>query len=315
MEFRPDQEAISELVDAMCIAAHRGADVTFLVDAYSFMLRQGAGLGPLYFRKKDPKYGYGEFKPVVAAVRKLRRNGVKCVVINKQQYPLKNPFSGRSHIKFAVYNNSVFIGGCNLADPEQLDVMVETRNKKLADYMREFSKDVIKFKNVRRAMERRDISYKIDSETELLIDAGVRKQSLIYERAFNLINSAAKRVYMTCQYYPNFRTPRELAKAHTRGVDIHLSYNHPNQHPAPIRGAQKRTLAYKKKRLPEMMFENQLDQSKNFLHAKILLSEKEAIIGSHNFVKLGVNLGTAEIALHSTSKDFIHGARQWINAL
>ena len=315
MEFRPDQTEISKIVDALGQAARKGAHVIFLVDAYSFMVKDSAVLGPLFFTRKDPKNGYGDFKPVVAAIKHLRDSGVNCVVVNKPRRPLKNPFGGRSHIKFAVINNEVFVGGCNLSNPEMLDVMVRTETKVLADYLREFASDVMECKDVRKALSRRDKSFKIDEYTELLIDAGVKRQSLIYERAFDLINSAATRVYMTCQYFPNTVTPTALASAHQRGVGVHLAYNHPDQHRAPIRGIQKSTVAYKKKRLPQSVFENQLHQDKDYLHAKILLSEKEAIIGSHNFVKMGVNLGTAEIALHSTSKDFIKAARNWITAL
>lgn len=315
MEFRPDHEVIGAIVKSLCTAARRGAQVTFIVDAYSFMLKEGAFLGPMFFSKKDPKSGYGSFKPVINAMKSLRLSGVECAVINKPQRPLKNPFGGRSHIKFAVINDEVFIGGCNLSDPDLLDVMVRTHNKHLSQFMRKFTNDVIKHKNVRKALMRCDKSIRVDPNTELLIDAGVKRQSLIYDRAFDLINSAATRVYMTCQYFPNKYTPAALAEAHERGVGVHLAYNHPDQHKSPIRGIQRRTVAYSRKRLPESVFENQLHQNKNYLHAKILLSEKEAIIGSHNFVKMGVNLGTAEIALHSTSTDFIQMAKNWIKSL
>ncbi len=315
MEFRPDQGKINEIVNALCRASKQGANVTFLVDAYSFMLKDGAVLGPLFFSQRDPKRGYGDFKPVIAAMNKLREHGVNCIVTNKPRRPLKIPFGGRSHIKFAVINDQVFVGGCNLSYPEQLDVMVRTSNKVLAAYMRDFTHDVMQHKSVRRALLRRDKSFKIDKDTELLIDAGVKRQSLIYERAFELINDAGRRVYMTCQYFPNNFTPKALARAHKRGVEVHLAYNHPDQHRKPIRAIQKRTVAYKKRRLPQSVFENQLHQGKNYLHAKILLSEKEAIIGSHNFVKIGVNMGTAEIALHSTSKEFIDAAQGWIKSL
>lgn len=316
MEFRPDLPMISDIVSALCSAARRGANVTFMVDAYSFMLKEGvAQVGPLFFSKKDPKLGYGEFKPVVEAVHTLRASKVRCVVINKPQRPLKNPFGGRAHIKFAIINDEVFVGGCNLSHPDLIDVMVRTRSKKLSDYMLNFTEDVIKHKSVRAALQRRDTSFKIDAETELLIDAGVKRQSLIYDRALKLISSAANRVYMTCQYFPNNRTPTELGRAHRRGVDVHLAYNHPDQHNKPIRGIQKRTVAYNRMRLPSSVFENQLNMDSDYLHAKILLSEKEAIIGSHNFVKMGVNLGTAEMALSSTSPLFIAAAKNWITAL
>lgn len=315
MEFRPDLEQLSNLVDAMCIASQNGARVTFLVDAFSFMLKDGSVLGPLFFSQRDPKVGYGHFKHTIRAVNKLREAGVETVVINKPTRPLKNPFSGRSHIKFAVINNDVFIGGCNLSHPELLDVMVQTTNKKLAAYMEDFSQLLIEHKNVRKALEKQDAVFKVDKYTTLLIDAGVKRQSIIYEHAFKLINSAQKQIFMTCQYFPNNHTPNELAKATERGVSVHLAYNHPHKHKVPLRSIQKQTVAYKRLRLPLSMFENQLDEDKNYLHAKILLSEKEVIVGSHNFVALGVRLGTAEIALHSTSPQFIAASREWVQGI
>ncbi len=184
MEFRPDQTIVNDIMNALCTASKNGANVTFLVDAYSFMVKEGAAVpGPLFFSNKDPKLGYGDYKPVVEAMHRLRDNNVNCVVINKPQRALKNPFGGRSHIKFAVINDEVFIGGCNLSHPEQLDVMVQTYSSKLADYMVGFTADVIKHKTVRKAMLRRDASFKIDDDTELLIDAGVKRQSLILNEA------------------------------------------------------------------------------------------------------------------------------------
>jgi cardiolipin synthase A/B len=315
MEFRPDQYEIKQLVEAMQQAAKQGAHVQFMVDAYSFMLKDSLFPGPLYFSKRDPDIGYGTFKPVVEALHSLRKSGVHCEVINKPGRAFKNPFGGRSHIKFAVINGESFVGGCNLSQPEQLDVMVKIKDTGLANYLSQFTHSVFKYRHVRKALGRKDQSYRINQNTELLIDAGVKRQSLIYDRAYNLITRAGKRVYMTCQYFPNINMPAMLTKAHYRGVGVHLAYNHPDQHRAPIRGIQKRTVAIKKKTLPKSVFENQLEQSKKYLHAKILLSEKEAIVGSHNFVKMGVNLGTAEIALHSTAPEFVDAARAWVKNL
>lgn len=315
MEFRPDQPIINKLVDSLCNASSSGAKVTFIIDSYSFMLREGNLLGPVFFMKKDPKRGYGDFKSVISALHKLRENGVVCEVVNKPTRVLKNPFSGRSHIKFAIINNEVLIGGCNLSNPEQLDIMTKTTSKAAAKYLSELAEEIIKTKNVKLAMKKNDVNFRIDEHTEILIDAGVRKQSIIYDRAFELIHNAKRVVYMTCQYFPNMRTPAELAKAHDRGVDVNLIYNHPHKHKGPLRSAQKRTVAYKKKRLPSSVFNSQLDLEQNYLHAKILLNEKEVIIGSHNFVKMGVNFGTAEIALHSTSPQFIDTAKRWMDNL
>jgi cardiolipin synthase A/B len=316
MEYRPEQATIMEIVDALCQASNQGATVTVLLDAYSLVVKHGSVvMGPLFFGKKDPRKGYGHFKKVVSSIDKMRDAGVDCHIINRPTRRLKNPFSGRSHIKFAVLNNEAFVGGCNLSHPDQLDVMVHTTSAKLTRELKKFTKLVITTEHVGKAMKYKDYSVAIDQHTELIIDSGRVKQSLIYKKAFGVIRSAKKHIYMTCQYFPNHDTPYELNKAANQGVSVHLAYNSPKKHLPTVRSAQVSTLAYKKLSFHPSIFSNQLHHGKNYLHAKILVNEKEAIIGSHNYVAIGVSLGTAEIALKSTSPAFIKMAREWVEAL
>jgi hypothetical protein len=40
------------------------------------------------------------------------------------------------------------------------------------------------------------------------------------------------------------------------------------------------------------------------IHAKLLATEQVALVGSHNYVQLGVNFGTAELAMLVRDADF-----------
>ena len=65
--------------------------------------------------------------------------------------------------------------------------------------------------------------------------------------------------------------------------------------------------------LPEHFFAGRLGKLVPKLHAKVLASEKAAIVGSHNYVIQGVNFGTAELALHSMDPAFALAVRNFTN--
>ena len=96
------------------------------------------------------------------------------------------PVAGRSHIKFAVLGNDVFIGGCNLTDPDEIDAMLlRPRDAKLTKIIKQAITKIsdAKLSNVLTALGRSDIVTRLDSKTTLMIDTGVRDQSEIEKRA------------------------------------------------------------------------------------------------------------------------------------
>jgi len=56
--------------------------------------------------------------------------------------------------------------------------------------------------------------------------------------------------------------------------------------------------------LPKSLLESSLPRHAEFIHSKAMANEKAAIVGSHNFVELGVKYGTPEIALRREDPDF-----------
>ena len=54
MDFKPELPETVDIMDKLCIAAKRGAEVTFIVDAYIFLLGRGLKFGPLFFHNNLP---------------------------------------------------------------------------------------------------------------------------------------------------------------------------------------------------------------------------------------------------------------------
>lgn len=302
MNFEPRYEGVGVLMTALCDAAKRGVYVTLMIDAYNFLINEYKIVGPLWFTKDIPRYVPASYRKKLALLKQLKASGGRYIITNIPSRPFGMPFGGRSHIKFALVNDYVYVGGCNLSAPN-VDVMVGWDDRATADWLRDFANKVDETKNVRTALEGTDVTRRLDNQTELLIDAGVPHQSVIYKKALELIDQAEKSVYITCQFFPNSTTTHHLAKAHQRGVDVTVIFNHPWQHRVhyPL---QQAVVWRERARMPAVFFSNQLPRSHMYIHAKLIATEKGAVIGSHNYVPTGVNLGTAEIALIRRDPEF-----------
>ncbi|MGH7195647.1 MAG: phospholipase D-like domain-containing protein [Candidatus Saccharimonadales bacterium] len=307
MAFMPDEPAVAKILRELCVAAKRGVAASLAVDAQIFLINDKKIPGPLFYFKELPKVMPPTFKRKLKVIKDLRAAGVKVAVTNKPARPLVNPFSGRSHIKLAVINDLVYVGGCNLTHSEDIDLMVRLSDAKIADWLYDFEQGLDEQPSRKGVMGGQDVTLDIDNQTKILIDAGVRRQSIIYENALRLIDEAEKSLIITCQFFPNSMTAKRLLAAHRRGVKVQIYYNHPSQH-GLHRPLHRLVVMPEKLRMPPEFFENELPKGANYLHAKLLASEKEAMVGSHNYLRAGVNFGTAETALLSRDPQFARDA-------
>lgn len=314
MHFEPQYEEVAILMTALCDAAKRGVRVTLMTDAFNFLMSERRIVGPLWFAKDIPKHVPMYYRKKLVLLEQLEASGGRYIITNTPDRPFGMPFGGRSHIKFAIVNDYVYVGGCNL-NVVEIDLMVGWRDKITAEWLRSFTDKVDDAKNVRTALEDTDIIRSLDNQTDLLIDAGVPQQSIIYKKALELIDQAEKSIYITCQYFPNSTTTRHLARAHQRGVEVTVIFNHPRQHRTQY-PLQQAVVWRERTRTPAVFFSNQLSRSHLYLHAKLIATEKGAIVGSHNYVPIGVGLGTAEIALLRRDPEFaLHIVRAIKNQL
>lgn len=300
MGFEPTHPQLPALVDAFCTAAKNGATVSFIVDAYAitYANRYMLGAGSLLWRGLEPKLSGAEHTAITQALNRLRSSGVHVAVTNQPRKGLALPFVGRSHIKTAIVNNEVFVGGENLHRPDIADIMVQFNHQPTADWLYRTMQKLASTQQTQLAFGHNDMRHTIDSQTEVLLDAGARRQSVILDEAIAAISRAKEWIVLTCQFFPDTPTLLALKRAQERGVRVNILYNNPSKH--EVYDVPLHYVSRERERLhmPKNFFQFELGRTVPFLHAKVLATDQEALVGSHNYVTAGVTFGTAEIALH-----------------
>lgn len=299
LSFTPADMLIAPLLEALYAAAKRGVNVLLLVDAYNFLVTIGASSttpGPLFFRRELREVSRSSH-PVIQALRRIESAGGRTAITNFPRQLFTNPFAGRSHIKMTIINDRVYLGGCNLDTSTELDIMTGWDDSITADWLQTISEQTYRAKHTREVFDHSDIDETLDNHSRILIDSGKPRQSIIYRTALQMIDDARESVFITCQYFPNHITAHHLSLAHERGVAVTIVYNHPGKDTWPFNIIHRSVVRFERTRRPYKFFAHELPKGTPFLHAKVLATESQAMLGSHNYVRAGVNWGTAEIAL------------------
>lgn len=313
MTFDPTEPAIAAIAHETIQAARRGVHVTMAVDAHSFLLNKSHLPGPLWPRRAMPKRLPALYRGKLAVLEAINEQPTgHADIINIPQRGFSLPVAGRSHIKAAIVNNYVFIGGCNLQDETQIDLMAGMESAATADILHDTLQKIIHGKHAGLALGGSDRGIYISDDTQLLIDSGVRRQSLIFDEALQLIDSARQWLVITGQFFPNSITAKHLVAAAKRGVKLEIIYTHPRHHGLIGGMGQHISILREKTRVPKELFRHALGRKDPMLHAKLIASDAGVMVGSHNYVAAGVILGTAEIALKSTDTEL---ARESVRVL
>jgi phosphatidylserine/phosphatidylglycerophosphate/cardiolipin synthase-like enzyme len=312
MSIGVNARGVRPVLEQLNQAARRGVHVTLALDAYSFIVSEHLSPGPLLVSRRLSPRWTAFFRNNLLALEELERNGGRFSIINRPSRPFRSPFKGRCHIKHSIVNDYVYTGGCNLNRNDNIDIMVGWKSGRAADWLYDITNQIIESGFTGAALRNQDIALSLGDNTELLLDAGKAGQSMIFDRAMKLIDEADSSIFMTCQFFPNSTTVEHLVAAHRRGVSVSLYYNHPSKHDLLRRPLHSAVLTRERLRTPVTFRQHQLPKTMPFIHAKVLATDKGAIIGSHNFVRVGVDFGTAEIALTKHDADF---ARQTIEAI
>ncbi len=312
MNFDPEIPEVAEVMTNLEGAAQRGADVSFGVDAYDFMLANGRP-GPLFYHTELP----AQLSPSMQRRRNIleRLNGhdnARAVILNKPAHRFSLPVAGRSHIKAAIIGNYFLVGGCNLDDPDYIDMMLGREDASGSDKLYQLMRSVLETGSARKALGDSDQTIVLDDATSILIDAGVPDQSLILDESLKLVDAAEKWLTITCQFFPNSITARHLLQAKNRDVAVNILYGH-LRHQGLIGGTgQLISQLIERCHLPADMFKDGLTRSQSRLHVKLLTCDQGIEIGSHNYVRAGVRLGTAEMTLRSSNVELAGRARIFI---
>ena len=315
MSYDSEDPYVNRINQALVAAASRGVKVILMVDAFIFLTNEGILPGPLFYRKKLPSKVRGKFRTNKISLDALEKAGGSYVVTNLPSRPFTLPFIGRSHIKFGIINDRVYIGGCNLSDTKQIDIMTGWDDKKTADYLFNLAEKTLEIGSLAKVLNGKDTSIDLENGAKIYIDSGEAGRSVIYETALSMIDAAEKQLYFICKYFPNDKTVEKLAAASKRDVDIDLIFNHPSKNAFPFNLLHYFVLYSEKIIRPRALFSGQLPKSNNYLHAKLLVTDDGTLIGSHNYVAAGVKFGTAEIALMHPDPSFGRMAIQTLGSL
>jgi phosphatidylserine/phosphatidylglycerophosphate/cardiolipin synthase-like enzyme len=304
MLLEPTEPEIAVIMREMEHAASRGVRVSLAVDAHSFLVNAPTHMpGPLWARRSLPKNVPKIFRHKLRILESINNYPTgNADIINLPRSSVSVPIAGRSHIKTAIINDRIFLGGCNLGFTHFIDVMISWHDRQSADSLYQILLDIIGSKHSGRAMSWHDKNVSVTQNASIFIDSGRRGQSEIFKEALALIDSARDWLIITGQYFPNAVTAGHLLKAAKRGVKVEVIYSHP-KHQGLIGGlGQQVSILRERTRLPKVLFENALSRNDPMLHAKLIASDAGVMIGSHNYVRAGVMLGTAEIALKSSDE-------------
>lgn len=280
-----DDDATDEVIDALVDAAQRGVTVEVAADIFTY-----GELGGFFL---PTRYRSRQARSTTRLGKKLSRSGVKFTWLGRLKTTV---FSGRTHIKWCVVDNTVYsFGGVNLYQKgiDNTDYMFKTIDQSLADKLIDEYHHLVK-------ADSRDYAYRSRSfEHEgniVLIDGGFFGDSIIYRRACKLASEASHILFVS-QYGPTGKLNRLM-----RTTDSRLYFNPPES----VRGLNKLVIKV------GMFFSGQqtLYHRTHYLHAKFMLFDmpdgrRIAMTGSHNFVNGGALLGTREIALQTEDLEII----------
>jgi phosphatidylserine/phosphatidylglycerophosphate/cardiolipin synthase-like enzyme len=315
MSILPNNTEVAYILESLKAAARRGVRVTLVLDSYNFLVNPiKKTIGPLFFNTAwPPKDSNSYWTELLESIQQLENAGAQVIVSNKPSRAFRNPFSGRSHIKTAVVHNTVYIGGCNLSKATDTDAMVYFESISAADWLYEKLTHATAKKSIREGFSGIDQQFALDNKTSILIDSGAKEQSLIYDTALRMIDDSQNWVLITCQFFPNSNTAARLLAAHERGVQVNIIYNNPQKHAGLYHKALQSLVRNRERlRMPSNFFSQELPVGTPFLHAKIIATDNGGIIGSHNYVKAGVDFGTAEIAFCRTEPQFGEQLRDFV---
>ncbi len=315
MAFMPGDPEIAPIVTSLEKASRRGVATAMITDAYDYLVNEDEQrFGPLVFHGHLPAALPSPEDTHRKTILRMRRAGVQCVVTNLPSRVLKNPYGGRSHIKTAIIDDYLYVGGCNFHHPNDLDVMVGWRDHRTANWLYREMQKILVDPYTTRALGSHDQSFVIDPHTQLLLDSGVKRQSVIMRNAFEVIDNAQVWLVITSQFFPD-SAGAHLARALQRGVKVYTIFNNSYQFAGLNYWVHQTQKRWAQLRLPAALFEYELGPDLPFLHAKILASEQEAMVGSHNYLKIGVTFGTTELTIRRKDPVFSRDLTQHILGL
>jgi phosphatidylserine/phosphatidylglycerophosphate/cardiolipin synthase-like enzyme len=302
MSFEPNDTTVRQLLTVLGEAASRGAHVTLAVDAYALLLESTHPIpGPLWAPLPS---GQALFHRRQQALDTLASHPTgQATVINQPSRLFSSPVSGRNHIKISRHNDRVYLPNGNLNLTDDNDMVLAFTDRAAADWLGNIVTDLANTGHTLDSLSHTDETFAVDEATELMVDAGIPGQSLIFDEALTLIDDADEWLVLATQYYPQKEVLQRLTRAVERNVAVYLPYNTPEAQ-GLLEKFPERVSMFRSRNVHPRLRDYPLPLTGRKMHLKGLASEKQAIAGSHNFIERGVRSGTAELVLRRRDASF-----------
>lgn len=243
-------------------------------------------------------------------INTLTKANVKMNQTNTPLFPFTVvPFMGRNHIKMYIVDEKIgWIGGLNLFDIafENIDFMVKIFDEKIVDALAE------QFEKINKNRDKSDYTFDLGNDYSMTVDAGKKFKSLIYDNALNSIKKSGESVVFMSQFVPDGKILNALISVAKRGVRVEIITS-PKDNKLFTRYPERLLYLYFKRSIKKYV-NIQLHHLPTTVHAKlILIDDKKALFGSHNFTYSGVALGTEEIMMQTTDLNLIAQIKDFID--
>ena len=159
----------------------------------------------------------------------------------------------------------------------------------------------------------KDYSKKFGDDYRLFVDSGKLNHSVIYQEAMDQINYAENTIVFMSQFVPDGSLLKRLISATKRGVRVEVLTSPKTnviftQYPTKL---AYKYFIYKISKHPLITCAH-LSQD---VHAKLLLiDDKKALCGSHNYTYSGVLFGTEEIMMETTDQMLLNQIRSLLSS-
>lgn len=291
MSLEPEEPYTKRILTELSRAAMRGVNTTFVTDAYTLLYPHRIARLVAFQPYPSDKAGLIRRQE---ALDRLQEAGVKVGVVNETDKMLANITRGRSHMKIGVVNNTILLGGPNLHETERVDMAVGFTHEKTARWLHRLIGTLAISGATSEALGTSDIERYIDTDTKILIDVGEPCQSIIMDEAITIIDDTEEHLLLGSPFLPTGVIMQHLRTAHQKNVTIEAFYDRAR---GTFALAQYCLRILHSLQAPQGYHAQPIPSDLPPLHAKIIASEKAAMITSHNFTPLTVRMGMTEIGL------------------
>lgn len=308
-----NDEMMQELKPAIIHAINNGTTMEIYADAIFSHHNITAGFFPAVTKAAREKSARIKAHNLML-FNELRALGVEVHFINEPGLINKHllPFAGRDHRKTIFIHhqsgeNISYFGAANFGDYKTNDYMIKVSEPEIIKALEK----TISYINDNKPEN--DLVFDCTSFCTILMDRGRPLRSIIYEEGIKLIKSAKKRLIYVSQLLPEPPILQHFISAAKSGVSVEIiipAKEHPQVGSFPY------SIAFRYAQLQTNRNNIALKHSSlGFTHAKVLLSDNIALVGSHNLSFMGILSGTVELSAEVTESQFVHEVEEFVESI